>query len=68
MLQCKVRISPCTQEQQGGTEFIHKHTEIHVSVKEMCEHNRSYLFSWLSSAEGVVYAKSAYLINILRKS
>jgi hypothetical protein len=59
MLQCKVRVSPCTQEQQGSTEFIHKHAEIHVSIKEMCKHNRCYLFSCLSSAEGVVYAKAA---------
>lgn len=59
MLQCKVCLSPRTQEQQGGTEFIHKHAEIHVSIKEMCERNRSYLFSWLSSAEFVVYAKAA---------
>jgi len=59
MLQCKVRISPRTQEQQGGAEFIHKHAEIHVSIKEMCKRNTSYLFSWLSSAENVVYAKAA---------
>lgn len=58
MLQCKVRISPCTQEQQGGTEFIHKHAEIHVSIKELCKHNSSYMFSWLSSAEGIMYAKA----------
>jgi len=44
MLQCKVRISPRTQEQQGSTEFIYKHAEIHVSIKEMCERNRAYLF------------------------
>lgn len=45
MLQCKVCIPSRTQKQQGSTEFIYKHTEIHVSIKELPKHNRASLLS-----------------------